>query len=251
MTMMEVCVDSVESAQNAEEGGATRVELCGSLVEGGTTPSLGLFQTVKSHISIPVFVIIRPRGGDFLYSDTEIKVMKQDISLFMSSPDPPDGFVIGCLNSDGTVNTGLCKELMALARPSQMTFHRAFDMTPDLGAALAAVIDCGFERVLTSGGHSTALEGLPILCDLVKQAKGKVIIMPGGGITSHNISRIIQGCGCSEFHCSARSSHSSSMTFQKQGVAMGALFSPPEFSMKTADVCKIRTILQISKSEIN
>ncbi|OWF43185.1 copper homeostasis protein cutC homolog [Mizuhopecten yessoensis] len=248
---MELCVDSVESALNAEEGGATRVELCGSLVEGGTTPSLGLFRIVKSRLSIPVFVIIRPRGGDFLYSDAEVGVMKEDISLFTSSPDRPDGFVIGCLNVDGTVNTVLCKEFIALARPSKMTFHRAIDMTPDLGDALEAVIGCGFDRVLTSGGQSTALEGLPVLSDLVIQAKGRVVIMPGGGITDHNVARIVQGCGCTEFHCSARSSRSSLMTYQKQGVAIGASLSPPEFSLKAADVCKIRTILLTAKSGIN
>ncbi|XP_069139961.1 copper homeostasis protein cutC homolog [Argopecten irradians] len=248
---MEVCVDSVESAINAQEGGAKRVELCGSLVEGGTTPSLGLFRIIKSRLSIPVYVIIRPRGGDFLYSDTEVEVMKKDVALFMSSPERPDGFVIGCLNADGTVNTVLCKEFVALAQPLGMTFHRAFDVTPDLRAALEAVIGCGFDRILTSGGQSTALEGLPALSSLVQQAKDRVVIMPGGGITDNNIARIIQGCGCSEFHCSARSSRPSSMTYQKAGVPMGASFSPPEFSTKAADVCKIRNILSIAKSEIN
>lgn len=121
---MEVCVDSVDSALNAENGGASRVELCGSLLEGGITPSLGLFQVVKSRLSIPVFVIIRPRGGDFLYSETEAEVMKRDISMFTSSPDRADGFVFGCLNADGTVNTKQCQELIAQARPSAVTFHR-------------------------------------------------------------------------------------------------------------------------------
>ncbi|KAM9364575.1 copper homeostasis protein cutC homolog isoform 2-T2 [Pholidichthys leucotaenia] len=234
--LMEVCVDSVESAVNAERGGACRLELCSSLLEGGLTPSLGLLQVVKQHVRIPVYVMIRPRGGDFLYSDQEVEVMRKDIELVKSQG--ADGLVLGALTEDGRVDAELCMELLA------------FDMVHDPSVALEALISLGFQRVLTSGCDSSALEGLPLIKRLIDQAKGRIIIMPGGGITERNLQRILEGSGAQEFHCSARSSRDSAMKFRNTCVMMGASFSAPEYGLKVADVSKVRTLNAIAKNTL-
>ncbi|MGH0136633.1 UNVERIFIED_CONTAM: hypothetical protein FKN15_070040 [Acipenser sinensis] len=244
--LMEVCVDSVESAINAERGGACRIELCSSLLEGGITPSIGLLQVVKQHVQIPVFAMIRPRGGDFLYSDREVEVMKRDIHLCKSHG--ADGVVLGALSEDGSVDTELCVELLAASRPLPVTFHRAFDMVRDPVVAMETLIALGFERVLTSGGDSSALEGLPLIKRLVEQAKGRIIVVPGGGITERNLQRILEGSGAQEFHCSARSSKDSAMKFRNSCVNMGAALSTPEYALKVSDVSKIRTLNAIAKN---
>ncbi|XP_054060465.1 copper homeostasis protein cutC homolog isoform X1 [Rissa tridactyla] len=209
--LMEVCVDSVESAVNAERGGAGRIELCAGLVEGGTTPSMGLLQVVKQCVRIPVFVMIRPRGGDFLYSDREVEVMKADIRL--AKLHGADGLVFGALTEDGRIDTELCTALLAVCRPLPVTFHRAFDMVHDPLVALETLISLGFERVLTSGCDSSALEGLSLIKRLAEQAKGRIVVVPGGGITERNLQRILEGSTASEFHCSARSARDSGMKF--------------------------------------
>ncbi|RXM32048.1 Copper homeostasis protein cutC-like [Acipenser ruthenus] len=212
--LMEVCVDSVESAINAERG--------------------GLLQVVKQHVQIPVFAMIRPRGGDFLYSDREVEVMKRDIHLCKSHG--ADGVVLGALSEDGSVDTELCVELLA------------FDMVRDPVVAMETLIALGFERVLTSGSDSSALEGLPLIKRLVEQAKGRIIVMPGGGITERNLQRILEGSGAQEFHCSARSSKDSAMKFRNSCVSMGAALSAPEYALKVSDVSKIRTLNAIAKN---
>ncbi|MEE6486324.1 hypothetical protein FKM82_014573 [Ascaphus truei] len=210
--LMEVCVDSVESAVNAERGGAGRIELCANLLEGGTTPTIGVLQVVKQYVQIPVYVMIRPRGGDFLYSDREVEVMKADIRL--AKIHGADGLVFGALTEDGRIDTELCMELLAVSRPLAVTFHRAFDMVYDPAVAMETLISLGFERVLTSGCDSSALEGLPLIKRLVEQAKGRIIVMPGGGITERNLQRILEGAGVQEFHCSARSTRDSGMNYR-------------------------------------
>ncbi|XP_005520707.2 copper homeostasis protein cutC homolog isoform X1 [Parus major] len=244
--LMEVCVDSVESAVNAERGGAGRIELCAGLVEGGTTPSMGLLQVVKQCVRVPVFVMIRPRGGDFLYSDREVEVMKADIRL--AKLHGADGLVFGALTEDGRIDTELCTALLAVCRPLPVTFHRAFDMVHDPLVALETLISLGFERVLTSGCDSSALEGLSLIKRLAEQAKGRIVVVPGGGITERNLQRILEGSTASEFHCSARSARDSGMKFRNPNVAMGASFSAPEYSIKVADVAKVRTLNAIAKN---
>ncbi|KAF4105385.1 hypothetical protein G5714_013047 [Onychostoma macrolepis] len=244
--LMEVCVDSVESAINAERGGAARVELCCNLLEGGLTPSTGLLQVVKENVQIPVYAMIRPRGGDFLYSDWEAEVMKRDIEQMKIHR--ADGLVLGALTEDGRVDTELCMELLAASRPLPVTFHRAFDMVHDPAVALEALISLGFERILTSGCDSSALEGLPVLKRLVEQAKGRIVIMPGGGITDRNLQRILEASGSQEFHCSARSSKDSTMKFRNSNVSMGGSLSVPEYAVKVADVTKVRTLNAIAKN---
>ncbi|XP_029109697.1 copper homeostasis protein cutC homolog isoform X2 [Scleropages formosus] len=246
--LMEVCVDSVESAINAERGGAGRLELCSSLLEGGITPSVGLLHVVKQYVRIPVYCMIRPRGGDFLYTDREVEVMKTDIELIKSHG--ADGLVLGALTEDGRVDTELCVELLAACRPLPVTFHRAFDMVHDPVVALETLISLGFERVLTSGCDSSALEGLPLIKRLVEQAKGRIIIMPGGGISERNLQRVLEGSGAQEFHCSARSTKDSTMKFRNPCVNMGASLSAPEYSVKVADVTKIRTLNAIAKNTL-
>uniref|UniRef100_H7BWV5 Copper homeostasis protein cutC homolog n=1 Tax=Bos taurus TaxID=9913 RepID=H7BWV5_BOVIN len=244
--LMEVCVDSVESAVNAERGGAGRIELCSGLLEGGTTPSMGVLQVVKQYVQIPVFVMIRPRGGDFLYSDREVEVMKADIRL--AKLYGADGLVFGALTEDGHIDKELCMSLVALCRPLPVTFHRAFDMVHDPVAALETLLTLGFERVLTSGCDSSALEGLPLIKRLIDQAKGRIVVMPGGGITDRNLQRILEGSGATEFHCSARSARDSGMKFRNSSVAMGASLSNSEYSLKVTDVTQVRTLNAIAKN---
>ncbi|MEE6486319.1 hypothetical protein FKM82_014573 [Ascaphus truei] len=232
--LMEVCVDSVESAVNAERGGAGRIELCANLLEGGTTPTIGVLQVVKQYVQIPVYVMIRPRGGDFLYSDREVEVMKADIRL--AKIHGADGLVFGALTEDGRIDTELCMELLA------------FDMVYDPAVAMETLISLGFERVLTSGCDSSALEGLPLIKRLVEQAKGRIIVMPGGGITERNLQRILEGAGVQEFHCSARSTRDSGMNYRNNSVSMGATLSTSEYSMKVADVTKVRTLNAMAKN---
>ncbi|XP_055026722.2 copper homeostasis protein cutC homolog isoform X1 [Misgurnus anguillicaudatus] len=246
--LMETCVDSVESAINAERGGAGRIELCSNLLEGGTTPSTGLLQIVKENVKIPVYVMIRPRGGDFLYSDWEVEVMKKDIDQMKRHG--ADGLVFGALTEDGRVDSELCMELMATSRPLPVTFHRAFDMVHDPAVALEVLVSLGFERILTSGCDSSALEGLPVIKRLVEQAKGRIIIMPGGGITERNLQRILEGSGAQEFHCSARSSKDSTMKYRNANVRMGGSLCVPEYEIKVADVVKVRTLNAIAKNTL-
>ncbi|XP_056465252.1 copper homeostasis protein cutC homolog [Gadus chalcogrammus] len=244
--LMEVCVDSVESAVNAERGGAARLELCSSLLEGGLTPSVGLLQVVKQNVKVPIYVMIRPRGGDFLYSEQEVEVMRRDIQLMKSNG--ADGLVLGVLTEDGRVDAELCMELLALSRPLPVTFHRAFDMVQDPEAALETLMSLGFQRLLTSGCDCSALEGLPVLKRLVKQAKGRISIMPGGGITERNLQRILEGSRAQEFHCSARSGRDSAMKFRNSSVTMGASFSAPEYGLKVADASKVRNLNAIARN---
>lgn len=241
-------MDSVESAINAERGGAGRLELCSSLLEGGITPSIGLLQVVKQHVRVPVYTMIRPRGGDFLYSDCEVEVMRRNIELVKSHG--ADGLVLGALTEDGCVDAELCMELIAASRPLPVTFHRAFDMVHDPVVALETIASLGFERVLTSGCDSSALEGLPIIKRLVEQAKDRIIIMPGGGITERNLQRILEGSGAQEFHCSARSGKDSAMKFRNPCVNMGASLAAPEYSLKVADVSKVCTLNAIAKNTL-
>ena len=220
MVKMEVCANSVASALAAQEGGAVRVELCDNLPEGGTTPSYAQISLAKRLLSIKVYPIIRPRGGDFLYSDLEFELMKEDIRTCKSLNC--DGVVFGILNADGTIDVERCATLIAIAKPLPVTFHRAFDMTNDLFQALEDIISLGCERILTSGGKSSALEGADVIAQLVANAAGRIAIMPGAGINTANINRLISATGASEFHASARSMVESKMHFRNPALAMGS-----------------------------
>jgi copper homeostasis protein len=218
---LEVCVDSVESAIAAERGGAQRVELCSDLLEGGITPGAGLIASVRRRIAIGLYVMIRPRGGDFCYTDLEFEVMREEIAHARDLG--ADGIALGLLDQQGRVDVARTRELVDLARPLHVTFHRAIDMTPDLPAALEDVLATGACRILTSGGAPNVARGINELAGMVRTARGRIAIMPGGGITPATIGAVAQATGATEFHSSARTAFPSPVSFRKQGMAMGDL----------------------------
>jgi copper homeostasis protein len=240
--LFEACVDSVEAAVAAQAGGAGRVELCAALLEGGLTPSDGTIRLAKQQLHIPVHVIIRPRGGDFLYSATEFEVMKFDIERCKALS--VDGVVTGILNPDGTVDEQRTAELIELARPMKVTFHRAFDMTRDPFEALETLIALGVERILTSGQEDSAYEGLDLISELVKKAKGRIIIMPGAGITEKTIGKIVAQSGVTEIHATAFVTQESAMQFRNVRCYMGGLLRPPEFSLQATSTEKVSALLK-------
>jgi copper homeostasis protein len=239
---IEICVDSAAGAFAAQRGGADRVELCDNLLEGGTTPSAGCIKVVRRSLTIGLQVIIRPRGGDFLYSADEFEVMREDIRV--AKELGANGVVIGCLTAEGDIDKVRTSELIALARPLTVTFHRAFDMCRDPRAGLEDLISLGAERVLTSGQASTCLEGFELLVELQKQAAGRIIVMPGGGITPQNIQKIVAGTGVAEVHLSARRTVESSMKHRNTACFMGGTLRPPEFSWKTTDEAAVRGVVK-------
>ena len=200
MIKLEVCVDSVESSIAAATGGAERVELCSALSEGGITPSAGLISKVRESIEIQLFVIIRPRGGNFVYSEAELDIMRRDIAF--AKERGADGVVLGVLNSDNTINRVHTSELIHLARPMQVTFHRAFDACADFKSALEDVIACGADRLLTAGGQSDATNSLDMLAKLHCQAGGRIRVMAGGGVRLANVRQIAIRTGVGEVHSS-------------------------------------------------
>ena len=219
--VVEICVDSVESAVAAEQGGAHRVELCGSLIEGGITPSAGLIAMVRSRISIPLHVLVRPRGGDFCYSADELDVMRQDILTARNMG--ANGVVIGMLREDGSVDGELTRRLVELARPMSVTFHRAIDMSKDMSQSLEDVIAAGAERVLTSGGNKTAIAGAETIRALVSQAGGRIAVMAGSGINRSNLCELIAKTGVREIHASLRTTVPSRMHHRNERVSMGTI----------------------------
>ncbi|MFH6985326.1 copper homeostasis protein CutC [Marinoscillum luteum] len=238
-TIIEVCIDSIESAINAEAGGADRVELCDNLAEGGTTPSAGLIRAVSAQIGIGLQVMIRPRGGDFLYSSAEIEAMKYDIQV--AKDLKADGVVFGCLTREGDVDLERMAELMAVARPMNVTFHRAFDMVQDPMRALDMLISLGVDRVLTSGLQPTAPEGADVIAKLVSHARSRIIILAGGGVRPHNIQHLIEQTGVRECHVSGRTILESKMTYQNPGVMMGGTTHPSEYERLVVDSAVIRS----------
>jgi len=235
---VEVCLDSVESARAAEQGGAQRVELCDNLVEGGTTPSLGMIETTRAAIRIGLQVMIRPRGGDFLYSPDEYAVMKRDIVAAKAAG--ADGVVFGLLNADGAVDQARTAELIALARPLSVTFHRAFDMTQDAFAALETLIALGVDRVLTSGQEPSVLEGAPLIAELIKRAGARIIVMPGCGITLRNLPRILELCRPREVHVVGNQWRESKMRYRHANCFMGTELRSPEYGRAETDAAAIR-----------
>ena len=196
--LVEACVDSVASAIAAEQGGARRVELCDALFDGGTTPSAGMIAACKEAVSIPVFVMVRPRGGGFVYSDAERDVMRRDVVVARELG--ADGVVIGGLLPNGGIDLPLVRMLVEAARGLPVTFHRAFDLTPDLGAALELLAAAGVQRILTAGGASSAAEGASMLGTLVRRAGTRIVVMAGGGVREENVRTLVSTSGVREIH---------------------------------------------------
>jgi copper homeostasis protein len=217
--VLEICVDSVESAAAAEAGGAQRIELCSALTVGGLTPSLGLIRAVRSRIKIGVHVMIRPRAGDFLYSDDDLAVMREDIAHV--SQCGVDGIALGLLTADGDVDLKRTRELVNLARPMEVTFHRAIDLTRDIKRALKDVIQSGADRILTSGAEPSAMQGRHRIRELVQASDGRISVMAGGGIRSENVREIAQVTGVLEFHAALRRVAPSPIKHQHRKVHLG------------------------------
>lgn len=202
MALLEVAANSVASAFAAQEGGAGRVELCASLDEGGVTPSHGTIVLAREGLDIPLYVLIRPRSGDFVYENAEVEAMLDDIAHCRELGCA--GVVVGALTAEGDIDVDTCAAFVRAAEGMGVTFHRAFDLVPDRGEALETVIDLGFERVLTSGGMPSAVAGAPALAKLVAQAGGRIVVMPGAGIDPDNIRALREATRAREFHASAK-----------------------------------------------
>ncbi|OIO96560.1 MAG: copper homeostasis protein CutC [Anaerolineae bacterium CG2_30_64_16] len=246
--IFEVCIGSAEAAIAAQAGGADRVELCANLLEGGTTPSAGSIQLARQRIDIGLQVMIRPRGGDFCYTDGEFEIMKLDIA--MAKKLGADGVVIGILNPDGAVDRARTGELVELARPMNVTFHRAFDMARDPYQALEDLIELGVDRVLTSGQEITAFEGLALIADLVQRAGDRIIVMPGGGIHERNIRKIVELSGAREVHAAAPATIASPMEYRNPNCFMGGELRPPEFALEVTDPSRVRAMLGAIRSQV-
>jgi len=242
---LEICVDSAISALNAQSAGADRIELCDNLGEGGTTPGYGMIISARNNLSIGIHVLIRPRGGDFLYSDTEYDIMRRDIEL--CGENGIDGIVTGILLPDGTIDVERTARLIEFSYPMTATFHRAFDMCADSVRGIEAVIATGASRLLTSGQQNKALDAVELIRQLVIQAGERLIVMPGGGIDETNAAQIITATKAKELHLTGRMEIDSEMIFRRQGISMGSLPGNPEFKRKIADPEKIKKIIESLK----
>ena len=237
----EICVDSIAGVRAAKASGAHRVELCADLLEGGITPSLGSIRQARTVAGIGLHVIIRPRGGDFLFDGDEFAVMRADIET--AKAEGANGVVIGILTEAGLIDVDRTRQLIALARPMSVTFHRAFDMTPDAFEALETLIGLGVERVLTSGQEATVLEGLPLIAELIRRAGDRIVVMAGGGITARNVERIVAAAKPAEIHFAALETAASGMHVRRPHVFMGGELRPPEYDRLETSVSGIRSVM--------
>jgi copper homeostasis protein len=239
--LYEICVDSVAGVRAARIAGADRVELCGDLLEGGITPSRGMIRQARTITDIGLNVMIRPRGGDFLFDDDEFAAMHADIDT--AKAEGADGVVIGLLRADGAVDEARTRELIARAHPLSVTFHRAFDLTPDPFQSLETLVRLGVDRVLTSGQETTVLDGLPLIAELVQRATNRIVVMPGGGISARNVDRIVAAAKPHEIHFAALELVTGGMRFRRQQVFMGGELRPPEYDRLVTSVIAIRSIM--------
>ncbi|WP_439616312.1 copper homeostasis protein CutC [Shinella sp.] len=244
--LIELCVEGIDGFLAAQDAGADRVELCASLVEGGLTPSLATIRAAVKAAKIPVHVIIRPRGGDFLYSETEFKTMVEDIKALRE--EGVAGVVIGCLTPDGRIDEARTKTLVEAARPMSVTCHRAFDMTADAREALEALIRCGVNRVLTSGQRDTALDGIAILKSAREQAAGRIVVMGCGALDAQNIQKVRDETGLTELHFAALTTVPSGMTFRNPHVGMGGTEKDREYELTLTDRDAVRATIAAAKS---
>ncbi|WP_210518875.1 copper homeostasis protein CutC [Hymenobacter terricola] len=235
---LEICAASLPSALAARAGGAHRIELCQNLEQGGITPSYGLIRETLAQLSIPVFVLIRPRPGGFVYSADELAIMRADVEMCRELGCA--GVVLGALDAAGRVDLAACRGLIELAGPMAVTFHRAFDACPDQVLALEDIIGLGCQRVLTSGGQPTATAGQTQLAALVAQAAGRILIMPGAGITAANIQALANQTGAREFHTSAKR--------RLPADPADGLFQAERLETDAASVAELVALLQVART---
>lgn len=221
--LIEACIDSVRSALAAEEGGADRLELCSGLLEAGVTPSLGLLEAIRSAVSLPVFVLIRPRGGDFLYDWHEVTAMVRDIER--AKVAGAAGFVLGALTAGGDIDRTITQRLIDAARPLPVTFHRAFDLTRDPDGSLETLMEMGVDRLLTSGQAPTAWDGQALIREMVEAVDGNPIILAGGGVAAAHVAELVRMTGVTEIHLRGATVMASEMIFRRPGIPLG---KPPE-----------------------
>ena len=234
--ILEVCVDSVESALNAEAGGADRIELCGDLIVGGITPSLALYERIREKIEIPIHVLLRPRFGDFLYSEEELEILVRQSKTFAKAG--ADNLVIGCLTPDGHLDLEALKRIIDAADGTPVNLHRAFDMCRDLDEALEDAKKLGVVSILTSGGYASALEGIEVLEKLKKNA-GNIDIMAGSGMNANNIKFMLENSSLTAFHMSGKKTLQSKMEYRNPRVNMG-LPTLSEYEIIQTDINEIR-----------
>ena len=239
--IIEICLESVESVIAAEKGGADRVELCSDLFEGGLTPTIGTVKTALRKSNIKINAMIRPRGGDFCYSDEEFEVMKEDIKAFKETGI--NGIVFGILTPEGDVDVKRSKEIIELARPLAVTFHRAFDMTRDPYKSLEELIKLGFDRVLTSGQEATVPEGADLLEELVQIAGDRIIVMPGCGITERNFPKLRDKIKAKEYHIYLPYETTSKMKFHPGHIYMGGLLRQSEFTITHTSSSRVSDVM--------
>ena len=237
----EICANSAESCLAAQEGGAHRVELCASMPEGGTTPSFGEIKLARKLIDIRLHVIIRPRGGDFLYTPLELDIMEEDIR--MARQAGADGVVFGCLTPEGELDMAAMQRLMKLSEGMSVTFHRAFDYVRNPQEALEQLVELGVDRILTSGQQPTAMQGVGLLAELVTQAAGRIVVMPGCGVNEWNIAELATGTGASEFHFSAREIKESKMQLRNPALSMGSS-DADEYAHLVTTAARVRQTIQ-------
>jgi copper homeostasis protein len=243
---IEICVEGVDGLVAAQNAGADRVELCASLIEGGLTPSLGVIRESLRVATIPFHVIIRPRGGDFLYTELEYESMLEDVKAIRAMGAA--GVVFGCLTADGQIDEPRMKALTDAARPMAVTCHRAFDMTRDYREAIEALVRSGVDRVLTSGQRDTAIEGLPILKETAEAANGRIKIMACGALDQANIAQVRRESGADELHFAALSVTKSGMAFRNEHVGMGGTAIEREFEITVTDEDAVRRTIAAARA---
>jgi copper homeostasis protein len=242
---IEIVVYNIESALRAQEGGADRIELCDNPAEGGTTPSFGTIEAVRQNVNMDVYVMIRPRGGDFHYSNYEFHCMKRDIDQCQKIS--VDGVVFGILNADGTLDKKRCKELIDRARPLRVTCHRAFDMTSDPFQTLEDCIEVGFHRILTAGHQTTALKGVDLIAQLITKANGRIAIMPGSGVNENTVEELVRTTKATEIHFSATAFRDSVMQYRNQAIAGMGSDEGAEFKYRTVDPDRVRAMRKLAE----
>jgi copper homeostasis protein len=233
----------LESALLAGKSGAGRIELCDNYTEGGTTPSYGNIELAVQKLSIPVNVIVRPRGGDFLYSNHEYESIKKDIAAIKAMK--ANGIVVGFLKANGDIDLERTIEIVKIAKPLEVTFHRAFDMCRNPLEALEQLKRAGVNRILTSGAKMIAVDGIDMISELVKRAEGEIVIMPGSGINENNLTELVKRTGAREFHSSAKKFIASKMTYFNKFIYMGGDADVNEYSVVSVDAAAIKKMIEI------